>query len=65
MKIICIGRNYVNHIEELENERPDEPVIFLKPDTAVLPKKTPFVIPEFSNDIHHEIEILVKINKVG
>jgi len=47
MKIICIGRNYVNHIEELENERPDEPVIFLKPDTAVLPKKTPFVIPEF------------------
>jgi 2-keto-4-pentenoate hydratase/2-oxohepta-3-ene-1,7-dioic acid hydratase in catechol pathway len=65
MKIICIGRNYVNHIEELENKRPDEPVIFLKPDTAVLPKKTPFVIPEFSNDIHHEIEILVKINKVG
>ncbi|MFZ4672102.1 MAG: fumarylacetoacetate hydrolase family protein [Flavobacterium sp.] len=65
MKIICIGRNYVNHIEELENERPDEPVIFLKPDTAILPKKTPFVIPEFSNDIHHEIEILVKINKVG
>ena len=65
MKIICIGRNYVNHIEELKNERPDEPVIFLKPDTAVLPKKTPFVIPEFSNDIHHEIEILVKINKVG
>jgi 2-keto-4-pentenoate hydratase/2-oxohepta-3-ene-1,7-dioic acid hydratase in catechol pathway len=65
MKIICIGRNYVNHIKELENERPDEPVIFLKPDTAILPKKTPFVIPEFSNDIHHEIEILVKINKVG
>jgi len=65
MKIICIGRNYVNHIEELKNERPDEPVIFLKPDTAILPKKTPFVIPEFSNDIHHEIEILVKINKVG
>ena len=65
MKIICIGRNNVNHIKELENERPDEPVIFLKPDTAILPKKTPFVIPEFSNDIHHEIEILVKINKVG
>jgi 2-keto-4-pentenoate hydratase/2-oxohepta-3-ene-1,7-dioic acid hydratase in catechol pathway len=65
MKIICIGRNYVNHIEELKNERPDEPVIFLKPDTAILPKKTPFVIPEFSNEIHHEIEILVKINKVG
>ncbi|MCA6423265.1 MAG: fumarylacetoacetate hydrolase family protein [Flavobacterium sp.] len=65
MKIICIGRNYVNHIAELNNERPDEPVIFLKPDTAILPKKTPFVIPEFSNEIHHEIEILVKINKVG
>ncbi|MGL2964840.1 fumarylacetoacetate hydrolase family protein [Flavobacterium sp. RSB2_4_14] len=65
MKIICIGRNYVDHIKELKNERPDEPVIFLKPDTAILPKKTPFVIPEFSNEIHHEIEILVKINKVG
>ncbi|MGL2966711.1 fumarylacetoacetate hydrolase family protein [Flavobacterium sp. XGLA_31] len=65
MKIICIGRNYVKHIEELNNERPDEPVIFLKPDTAVLSDKTAFVIPEFSNDIHHEVEILVKINKVG
>ncbi len=65
MKIICIGRNYVNHIEELQNERPDEPVIFLKPDTAVLPKKFPFVIPEFSNEVQHEIEILVKISKVG
>ena len=65
MKIICIGRNYVNHIEELQNERPDEPVIFLKPDTAVLPKKFPFVIPEFSNEVQHEIEILVKITKVG
>ena len=65
MKIICIGRNYVNHIAELNNERPDEPVIFMKPDTAILPKKTPFTIPEFSNDIHHEVEILVKISKVG
>lgn len=65
MKIICVGRNYVKHIEELQNERPDEPVLFMKPDTAILPKKTPFVIPEFSNDIHHEVEILVKINKVG
>jgi 2-keto-4-pentenoate hydratase/2-oxohepta-3-ene-1,7-dioic acid hydratase in catechol pathway len=65
MKIICIGRNYVKHIEELQNERPDEPVIFLKPDTAVLSKDQPFVIPEFSDDIHHEIEIIVKINKVG
>lgn len=65
MKIICIGRNYADHISELQNERPSEPVIFMKPDTAILPKQTPFVIPEFSNDVHHEVEILVKINKVG
>ena len=65
MKIICIGRNYAKHIEELQNEKPDAPVIFMKPDTAILPKKFPFVIPEFSNDIHHEIEIIVKISKVG
>jgi 2-keto-4-pentenoate hydratase/2-oxohepta-3-ene-1,7-dioic acid hydratase in catechol pathway len=65
MKIICIGRNYVKHIEELQNERPDEPVIFLKPDTAVVQKQFPFVIPEFSDDVHHEVEVLVKINKVG
>ena len=65
MKIICIGRNYVKHIEELQNERPTEPVVFLKPDSAVLLKQHPFVIPEFSNEIHHEVEILVKINKVG
>ncbi|CAM4071687.1 MULTISPECIES: fumarylacetoacetate hydrolase family protein [Flavobacterium] len=65
MKIICIGRNYTDHISELNNERPSEPVIFLKPDTAVLPKKNPFYIPEFSNDVHHEVEILVKICKVG
>ncbi|WP_310381489.1 fumarylacetoacetate hydrolase family protein [Flavobacterium sp.] len=65
MKIICIGRNYVNHIEELQNERPTEPVIFMKPDSAVLLKQHPFVIPEFSQDIHHEIELIVRINKVG
>ncbi len=65
MKIICIGRNYVKHIEELQNERPDEPVVFMKPDSAVLLKQHPFVIPDFSEDIHHEVEILVKINKVG
>ncbi|WP_412476002.1 fumarylacetoacetate hydrolase family protein [Flavobacterium sp. TBRC 19031] len=65
MKIICIGRNYANHIAELQNERPEEPVIFLKPDSAVLPDKAPFVIPDFSSDIHHEIEIIVKINKLG
>jgi 2-keto-4-pentenoate hydratase/2-oxohepta-3-ene-1,7-dioic acid hydratase in catechol pathway len=65
MKIICIGRNYTEHIAELQNERPTEPVVFLKPDSAVLLKQHPFVIPEFSNDIHHEVEVLVKINKVG
>ena len=65
MKIICIGRNYTEHIAELKNERPDEPVVFLKPDSAVLLKQHPFVIPEFSNEIHHEIEIIVRINKVG
>ncbi len=65
MKIICIGRNYQEHITELKNERPTEPVVFLKPDSAVLLKQHPFVIPEFSNDIHHEIEIIIKISKVG
>lgn len=65
MKIICIGRNYVDHISELNNERPSEPVIFMKPDTAILPKLFPFVLPEFSDEVHHEVEILVKISKVG
>ena len=65
MKILCIGRNYAKHIEELQNERPDEPVVFLKPDSAILLKQHPFVIPEFSSDIHHEIELIVKISKVG
>ena len=65
MKIICIGRNYTKHIEELENERPIDPIIFLKPDTSILIKGQPFFIPDFSDDIHHEIEIVVKISKVG
>ena len=65
MKIICIGRNYAKHIEELDNERPDEPVIFLKPDSAILPKNHPFYIPTFSDDIHYEVELLVKINRLG
>jgi 2-keto-4-pentenoate hydratase/2-oxohepta-3-ene-1,7-dioic acid hydratase in catechol pathway len=65
MKIICIGRNYSAHISELKNERPSEPVIFLKPDTSVLLKKQPFFIPDFSDDVHYEVEVLVKINKVG
>lgn len=65
MKMICIGRNYANHIAELNNERPDAPVIFMKPDTALVQKQFPFVLPEFSDDVHHEVEVLVKINKVG
>ncbi|WP_034921510.1 fumarylacetoacetate hydrolase family protein [Gillisia sp. CAL575] len=65
MKIICIGRNYSAHISELKNEKPTEPVIFLKPDTSILLKKQPFFIPDFSNDVHYEVEILVKINRVG
>jgi 2-keto-4-pentenoate hydratase/2-oxohepta-3-ene-1,7-dioic acid hydratase in catechol pathway len=65
MKLICIGRNYTAHIKELENEKPTDPVIFLKPDTSILLKKQPFFIPDFSDDVHHEVEILVKINKVG
>ncbi|MEO2052767.1 fumarylacetoacetate hydrolase family protein [Flagellimonas beolgyonensis] len=65
MKLICIGRNYVDHIDELNNERPEEPVVFIKPDSAVLPKEQDFYIPEFSNDVHYEVEVLVKIKKVG
>jgi 2-keto-4-pentenoate hydratase/2-oxohepta-3-ene-1,7-dioic acid hydratase in catechol pathway len=65
MKLICIGRNYANHIQELNNERPDVPVVFLKPDTAVLSRPQPFIIPDFSQDNHHEIELVVKINKMG
>ncbi|SDR08168.1 fumarylacetoacetate hydrolase family protein [Flagellimonas zhangzhouensis] len=65
MKLICIGRNYVDHINELNNERPSEPVVFIKPDSAILPKEQDFYIPEFSNDVHYEVEVLVKIKKVG
>ena len=65
MKLICIGRNYAAHIDELKNERPDEPVVFIKPDSSVLPKEQDFYIPEFSNDVHYEVEVLVKIKKVG
>lgn len=65
MKIICIGRNYNEHIQELDNQRPDAPVVFLKPDSAVLLKQHPFVIPEFSEEVHYEVELLVRINKVG
>ncbi|SDM83334.1 fumarylacetoacetate hydrolase family protein [Kriegella aquimaris] len=65
MKIICIGRNYTDHIKELANERPSDPVVFIKPDSAVLPKEQDFYIPEFSNDVHYEVEVLLKIKKVG
>jgi 2-keto-4-pentenoate hydratase/2-oxohepta-3-ene-1,7-dioic acid hydratase in catechol pathway len=65
MKIICIGRNYAKHIEELDNEKPVEPVIFLKPDSSILLKKHPFVIPPFSDEVHYEVEVLVKICKLG
>ena len=65
MKIICIGRNYKNHVNELNNIVPTEPVIFLKPDTSIILKKQPFFIPDFSNDIHHEVEVIIKINRVG
>ena len=65
MKLICIGRNYVDHINELSNERPDEPVVFIKPDSAILLKEQDFYIPEFSNDVHYEVEVLVKIKKWG
>jgi len=65
MKIICIGRNYVEHAQELKNEVPTEPVFFLKPDTALLPKQRAFYLPSFSSDIHHEIELVLKISKEG
>ncbi len=65
MKIICIGRNYAAHIDELDNVRPDEPVIFIKPDTAIAQSNLPFFIPEFSNEVHHEVEVLVRINRIG
>jgi len=65
MKIICIGRNYTDHIEELANERPEDPVVFLKPDTSLVLKNQPFFIPPFSDDVHYEVEVLVRINKIG
>lgn len=65
MKIICVGRNYIDHINELSNQKPENPVIFMKPDTSVLSREFPFVLPEFSNDVQYEVEVLVKICKVG
>lgn len=65
MKIIAIGRNYVDHIKELHNDVPDSPVIFNKPETAILKDNADFYLPGFSQDVHHELEIIVKINKIG
>ena len=65
MKIICIGRNYIDHIKELSNQKPLNPVVFLKPDSSIIAKNQKFIIPSFSTDIHHEVELVVKINKVG
>jgi 2-keto-4-pentenoate hydratase/2-oxohepta-3-ene-1,7-dioic acid hydratase in catechol pathway len=65
MKIICIGRNYAAHIEELKNEKPVKPVVFLKPDTALLKGGAPFFHPDFSENIHHEVELVLKVSKEG
>lgn len=65
MKIICVGRNYADHIEELQNQKPKDPVLFLKPDTALIQKNQPFFIPHFTSEIHYEVEVLVRINRIG
>jgi len=65
MKLICIGKNYLKHIHELNSKKEDDPVIFLKPDTSIIQKKQPFFIPEFSSEIHYEVEIILKFNRVG
>ena len=65
MKIICIGINFTDHIEELDNQKPKNPVIFMKPDTSLIQKNQPFFTPAFSDDIHHEVELVIKINRIG
>lgn len=65
MKIICIGRNYINHAKELNNPVPEQPIFFLKPETSLLLKNRPFYYPDFSKEIHYETEIVIKINKLG
>ena len=65
MKILCVGRNYSEHAKELGNEVPENPVIFSKPDTALIKNNEPFYHPDFSNDIHHEVELVIKISKMG
>lgn len=65
MKIVCVGRNYTAHIDELENERPKNPTLFLKPDTSIIQKNQPFFIPHFTNEIHYEAEVIIKIDRMG
>lgn len=65
MKIVCVGRNYVAHAHELGNEVPGEPIVFLKPETALVKNNQPFYYPDFSNDIHYEVEVIARICKVG
>ena len=65
MKIVCVGRNYFDHINELKNEKPDSPILFLKPETSIIQKKQPFFIPDFSNNVQYEVEVLIKINRLG
>ncbi|MGL4599831.1 MAG: fumarylacetoacetate hydrolase family protein, partial [Bacteroidia bacterium] len=65
MKIICIGRNYAEHAKEMNQPVPTEPVVFLKPETAVIKENQPFWYPEFSKDIHHEVELIIRITKLG
>ena len=65
MKIICIGRNFAKHAKELGNTLPEQPLFFLKPDSAVLPHRHPFVIPEWTNDVHYEVELILRINRLG
>ena len=65
MKIICIGKNYLKHIQELDRQRPSEPVFFMKPDSSIIIRNRPFFLPDFSEEIHHEIELIFRICKVG
>ena len=65
MKIICVGRNYTDHIKELDNKKPKDPVLFLKPQTAIINKGQPFFIPSFSNEVHYELELIIRVNRLG
>jgi 2-keto-4-pentenoate hydratase/2-oxohepta-3-ene-1,7-dioic acid hydratase in catechol pathway len=65
MKIIAVGMNYLDHVKELNNEKPENPVIFMKPDSALLKNNKPFFLPDFSNEIHYETEIIIQIDRLG